>query len=431
MARIDSAYDYYVSTYAYKEVSRYDAHKKSDLRKVYNNILKVNKDSPLYKITHMEEAKKYAIDIKENAKSIQNVVSSLSDNYGAFADSFQKKVAVSSDEDKVGVTYIGDGMEANQSDNLQISVQELATPQVNTGNFLENDAHSLRPGAYSFDLNTSSAAYEFQYSISAEETNLDILNKLARLVNRSNLGITASIINDGKSSSALALTSVQTGVGDRGSSIFTISPDASTGSTEVMNTLGIDQISSRPHNSSFTLNGKQHTSVSNTVSINNAFELTLKAITDEDTIISFKPNTDAIADNIQTLVDVYNDIISTADSYAGSDASDGNKLQRDVASLSKNNKVALENIGLMVADNGSISIDREILAGAVAPEHAEETFETLSDFRDSIGDKAENIAVNPMNYVSKIVVSYKNPGHNFATPYISSIYAGMMLDDYI
>ena len=38
MARIDSAYNYYMSTYANKEVSRYDSHKKSDLRKIYNQI---------------------------------------------------------------------------------------------------------------------------------------------------------------------------------------------------------------------------------------------------------------------------------------------------------------------------------------------------------------------------------------------------------
>ena len=43
MARIDSAYAYYVMTYGNKEVSRYDSHKKSDLRKVYNNIVKTNK----------------------------------------------------------------------------------------------------------------------------------------------------------------------------------------------------------------------------------------------------------------------------------------------------------------------------------------------------------------------------------------------------
>ena len=91
MAKIDSAYNYYLMTYADQKATRYDSHKKSDLRKIYNSIVKSNKDSPLYKISDIESAKRYAIDIKEKTKSIQNVVASLSDNYGEFSDSFQKK----------------------------------------------------------------------------------------------------------------------------------------------------------------------------------------------------------------------------------------------------------------------------------------------------------------------------------------------------
>lgn len=49
MAVIDSAYQYYLSTYAGSGMSRYDTHKKSQLRAVYNNIVKVNKDSPFTK----------------------------------------------------------------------------------------------------------------------------------------------------------------------------------------------------------------------------------------------------------------------------------------------------------------------------------------------------------------------------------------------
>ena len=84
----------------------------------------------------------------------------------------------------------------------------------------------------------------------------------------------------------------------------------------------------------------------------------------------------------------------------------------------------------MVADDGSISIDRDILSNAVEPNRADQTFQTLADFRDALGKKAENISVDPMNYVNKVVVAYKNPGHNFATPYVSSIYSGMMMDRY-
>ena len=187
MARIDNAYAYYISTYAKKTVSRYDSHKKSELRKVYNEIVKINKDSPLYKIPNLTDAKKYAIDIKENARSIQNVVASLSDQYGSFEDSFKKKVAMSSDDEKVSVTYIGDGSEESKTNNFDIEVQRLATPQINQGRFLKDNTLSMRPGAYSFDLNTPGAAYEFQYNINSDETNLDVLDKLARLVNSSSL----------------------------------------------------------------------------------------------------------------------------------------------------------------------------------------------------------------------------------------------------
>ena len=57
MAAIDSAYQYYLSTYGTSTVSRYDAHKKSQLRDTYNKIVKINKDSPLYKIKTLGKPK--------------------------------------------------------------------------------------------------------------------------------------------------------------------------------------------------------------------------------------------------------------------------------------------------------------------------------------------------------------------------------------
>jgi flagellar hook-associated protein 2 len=101
-----------------------------------------------------------------------------------------------------------------------------------------------------------------------------------------------------------------------------------------------------------------------------------------------------------------------------------------MSALTRSQKTSLEQIGLVVHDDASVSIDREALAKAVAPERASDTFDTLTAFRDSIGEKAQNISVNPMHYVNKVIVAYKNPGHNFATPYISSIFSGMLIDIY-
>ena len=211
--------------------------------------------------------------------------------------------------------------------------------------------------------------------------------------------------------------------------LFNINPDATNDSIVAMSQLGIDRITQEASNSSFTLNGARRSSLSNTFTINNTFELTLKQPTDGcPATIGFKTNSEAVADNIQTLLDAFNGVIKTAENYADTGASAGNKLFNDVGSVSKSRQASLAYIGLMVADDGQISIDKDILAAAVQPDRAGETYQTLTDFKDALGEKAGNVAITPMSYVNKIVVAYKNPGHNFNTPYISSIYAGMMLD---
>ena len=433
MAKIDNAYNYYMSVYANKEVSRYDCHKKSDLRRIYNRIVKTNKESPLYKIPNLEEAKKFAIDVKEHAKSIQNVVASLSDRYGSFEDSFRKKVAVSSNEEQVRVKYVGDGTEENASEEFKVEVEKLASPQINTGNYLKDEEMDFTPGSYSFDLNTNSSSFELQYNVNQGETNRDIINKLHKLISTSNLGISSEIIEDGNGASALQLTSNQTGLSEDEDCLFSIKPATSSGSIATMNTLGIHQISSAAENSSFRLNGIPHSALSNTFTINDAFELSLEGTSEEGSFasVSFKADNEAIADNIQTLVDSFNAIINTATDYTDTHVGKSSKLIADIGTCSRSHKSELESVGLMVADNGTISIDRELLSAAVEPSRAENTFDILNVFKNSVGKKADHASIDPMNYVNKIVVTYKNPGHNFPAPYISSIYSGMMLDNYV
>lgn len=43
---LNTVYNFYMTTYAPKTNSRYDTHKKSELRSVYNSIVDQNKDAP-------------------------------------------------------------------------------------------------------------------------------------------------------------------------------------------------------------------------------------------------------------------------------------------------------------------------------------------------------------------------------------------------
>lgn len=430
MSAIDNAYLYYLSTYGNSATSRYDTHKKSELRNVYNSILRINREAPLYKLKNTEDVPCFLIDIKEHTRQIKNVISSLSDDTEGLESAFQKKVAISSDEDIVTASYIGSNSSAETSCNFDIEVRRLAAPQINLGNFLMNDTLDIDPGNYSFDLSTTTNSYEFQFTVNPEDTNRSVQEKLARLVNTSGVGLTAEVITDEKNRSSLKLVSKQTGLSENESLLFRIKPSASASSISAMEILGLEHISSPACNSSFILNGKEHSSYSNTFTINNVFELTLHGISPEEqpASIGFKTSVDAVADNLQQLVDAYNGFIETGERYSSS--SQGNRLLHDLKGVSYTYKNSLENIGMVVEDNGSISIDKDLLADAIDTENPSATFSVLNSFKNSLFAKANNASINPIKYVDKIIVAYKRPGRNFTSPYYSSIYSGMMLDRY-
>ena len=87
-------------------------------------------------------------------------------------------------------------------------------------------------------------------------------------------------------------------------------------------------------------------------------------------------------------------------------------------------------MGLNIEDNGFIKIDRDTLTTSVTAENTSQSFLALNSFKDILKEKANHASIDPMAYVNKITIAYKNPGHNFVAPYVSSIYSGMMLDRY-
>lgn len=424
MTKIDSAYQYYLSTYGDKLTgSRYDTHKKSELRSVYNRILKANKESPLFKITQTGDVAKFAIDIKEHARDMQKIVASLSMEGDDISSILKKKVAISSDENAVTVEYVGDDDSADAS-SFTMEVKKLATPQINTGNFLNSNGHSFEAGTFSFDLDTTANSYEFQFNVNPGDTNYDVQSKIARLVNQSDVGLNAEVITNEQGQSALSLASKQTGLAENEEYLFRIQSGSS---WSELNTLGIHNITSPASNSQFTLNGTEHSSLSNTFTINKAFEITLQSpTTDGPATIGFKTDTNAVADGVSQLLDAYNGMIAVGMQY--SSAHSNNLLLNDVTAIGRNMTQALASVGIYADSQGMLSMDRDLLAEAITGDRAKENYAHLTHLKDSMSRRADSIAINPMNYVNKIVVEYKNPGKNFGTPYVPSAYAGMLLD---
>jgi flagellar hook-associated protein 2 len=423
MAKIDAAYAYLMTTYGKTMGSRYDSHKKSELKNVYKSIVKANKDLPLYKINHIQDATSFAIDIKANSRQVQNVIASLSDNGDDISSMLQKRIAISSDDDIVSVNYVGHESDGNHP-SFDIEVQKLATPQVNEGHYLNRRGHSFEEGSFSFDLDTPNNSYEFQFNVNPGDNNYDVQSKISRLINQSDVGLTAEIMMNDQGESALRISSKQTGLAEGEDSVFRIQSGAS---WNEVNTLGIAHITSPATNSVFLLNGTEHTSLSNTFTIDRSFELTLHQPSDGEVVhIGYKANTDTMADGINDMLQAYNGMVAIGQKYASTHGN--HHLLSEVTAIAHGLSSELEDVGITADDNDMLSLDRTTLADAISGEDASTHYQTLNRFKSALSREVYRTSINPMEYVDKVIVAYKNPGRNFVAPYAPSAYAGMLVD---
>ncbi len=423
MARIDAAYDYLSATVGQSNVSRYDSHKKSTLRSVYNNMIKTNKDSPLYKISDSVDVARFAIDIKESARSIQNIVAELSEDGDDISSLLDKKVAVSSDPSVLSVNFVGSN-DSKSSEGFNLEVIQLAQPQVNQGKFLKSNDRSFEEGSFSFDLDTTTGAYEFQFNVHKGETNIDIQNKVSRLINQSNVGLQANVISNNNGESSLKITSRQTGLAEGEDFLFKIQSGSS---WNEINTLGIGDVTSPATSSVFKLNGMERSSLSNTFTVERSFEVTLHKTSEGNPVqIGFQANTDAIGNSINEMLASYNGMVAVGAAYAEDQGN--NRLFNEVTRIGSRFAPDLEKMGITLNEDSQFELDAEQFSTAITGDKAGDNFSTLNKFKASIEKEAEKTSINPINYVNKIIVEYKNPGKTLAAPYVPSIYSGLLMN---
>lgn len=489
---IGSVYDYYLTTYASRPATKSDTHKKSELRSVYNNIVKISKKSPLYKVSVSENIQKFAIDLKENARTLSTDANNL---FEKSLESEKSQKYVSDNENVVQVKTLDNSNDINtndtytndintndtyandininntntndinindtnidltvssnaditnpdpDSDNISdaksvntafashynIEVLNLATPQINTSDYLNNDDLDIPKGAHSFEVNVGDSAYEFRFNATKDDTNKTVLEKLSRLINRSNIGLTSKMLYSGNNS-ALEITSNATGLGFT-PEIFSIAPGENSPYDKVVSALGLNNVSSYPTNANFLLNGMEKTTPSNTFTIGRSLEITLNSVSKEGqaTSISLNDDLDSIISSINDMISSYNNLLDLSNnSNEGSD--DAAILNKEIHKTTRQYASNLENIGITINENGKMTFDEALFIQTANEDDLDKSLASLNSFRQAIVSRADDISINPMKYVDKVMISYPNPVHSFANPYMTSIYTGMMFNGYI
>ena len=371
------------------------------------------------------------IGLKENARQLRNTIASL----GGLDEEemLNKKSAYSSNEDIVSATFIGEVPEGGNVPPFHIEVTSLASNQVNLGTFLPSDEKAeLAPDAYSFDITINDLSYEFQYSIHDGETNREVQERLARLITNADVGVNADILEDGNGNSSLRLTSVASGLKENKDYIFLVSDDKTTKRAGSVDYLGLGFMSRLPSNAEFLLNGESRSASSNHFTIDKMFELTLNGISPEEgqsAEIGLKTDLDSLTENVGNLIGGYNSFIKAASEYLDLHPRSG-KLLNEMERMSQFYQPDLEKLGFVFNESGELSLNDEAFKNSILDESGHAQLSGIRNFTNSVLRKTDQISLNPIEYVDKKIVAYKNPGHNFATPYVTSNYSGMLFNSY-
>lgn len=421
---ISNVYSYYLSQYANKPSSRFDSHKKSELRNTYNKLVNINRTTPLYKIDLSDDMQKLAIDIKESAISLKNQSLELVEAETGNVELRRK--AESSDDDVVTAEYIGNI--DSEMEEVEVRVSQLAGNQINTGHYLQPQSKLLPEGTYSFDVQMPGVTYELQFGVNKQDVAQSVQEKIVNLINKSDIGLDAKILVDSLGNTALSIESKATGIHNLKPEIFKVTDEESKnkGAVEI---LGLDRIVQHPSNAVFTVNGNVRTSADNSFTINKTIQLTLKGVSEEPVKVSVVENMESFADDITRFVNTYNNVVEFARNASGKFRG-GSRLLGEFERMARAYKETLQASGLDINDEGKIDVESIDRGRFTNKEDVEKVLESLKDFRNSVVKKADSMSSNPMEYLDKKIVAYKNPARSFSSPYSSSAYAGIMFDGY-
>lgn len=147
-------------------------------------------------------------------------------------------------------------------------------------------------------------------------------------------------------------------------------------------------------------------------------------------MIGLKTDVESLTDNVYHLVGGYNDFIKAASSYLETQTR-SRQLVREMSGIASVYEDSLGTMGLNLEADGTLAVDRDTLHQTAAQsQDINKTFSPLKSFSNMLLRKSNQVSLNPMDYVEKVMVAYKNPGHNFINPYVTSSYTGMMFDGY-
>lgn len=411
-------YNYLGSTQV--PVKRNRTHKSSELKAIYNNMARYNKKSPRYLLSLSMSKQSQIINIKESAMTLRETADRFSD---INSDIYEKKLVVSEDEEYVSGS-LKTGRHSSLPEELSIQVDSLASEQTNTGSYLKQDRLNLKPGEYNLNIVTTSGSHKTVLTVSTGNTNLDIQKRLLQFINSTHCGIKCTLLTQGEAH-ALSMTSSEAGSPSTEDGLH-FSFD---GDSPLLDTLGLNNVTTLPANSEFKINGEPHASTSNHISINQSIELDFHKADSRPVSIKLIPDSENSLSQIEQFTRAYNSLLDTWEDNSASGPGCRN-LFRDISVIAMRHKNALADAGLTVEDNGRLSYDSSDLLHKIKDGSLYKLFSGDASFVNDIIQSTERLTIDPIAYINKLIVTYPDSTKKSGSVYNKSLYSGLLYNNY-
>ena len=422
-----SVYNYLLESYPIKREVMHPALKRSELKRVYNNIIDLNRRSPFYKINLSKENQDYTFGIKETALELKARLIGMEDPDQA---GFASKAVRVSDESVLSAKLLQEDTEG-LPDSITFQVSSIASLQRNTGKDLMLISKGLPPGEYEFEARVMDQNYKLHYVHANRVENSESLRRVAEYINLAVPGIHADVERGFSSDyGRIAITSDQAGRNSEPAFGFF---DTDLYKIGIVEYFGLDRVEKPSRTAEFVINDTTRQISTNTFNLEGKLRITLNGTSEEPVSVSIVPDSEKILTAVEEVLNTYNRLVELAQNRTQDNKEHyrASKLISEMKGLEKIYCEELEACGIMADEKGYLSIHDSLGVQAAIDGGIESLFTRENGFIARLKDKMESIAINPMEYLDKTVVTYPNcDTKTFRNPYVTSMYSGLFFSSY-
>ncbi len=422
-----SVYNYMLESYPIKREVMYPAHKRSELKRIYNNIVDISRRSPLYKINLSKENQDYTFGIKETVLELKAKLSGMEDPVKA---GFASKSVMVSDESVLSAKLLKEDTEG-LPENITFQVSSLASVQTNMGKELMLVSRGLPPGEYEFQAKVMDQNYMLKYVHENRIENSEALRKMAEYINLAVPGVNAAV-ERGSASDYGRLVIMSEQAGKNGEPAFDFL-DTDYYTTGVVEYFGLDRVQKPSSIAEFVMNDTTRQTSTNTFNLEGKLRITLSGTSEEPVSVAIVPDSEKILSSVEDVLDTYNSLVRIAQNRTQDykEHYRASKLISEMKGLENIYSEELEACGIIADENGYLSVKDSLAVQAAIDGGMENLFNRENGFIARLKDKAESIAINPMEYLEKTIVTYPNrETRTYSNPYVTSMYSGLFFSSY-